>query len=143
MEKPFDKMEIYMRLVDVISLQKLREKFPSLIFIETDKKVEVHFQDIQFWLELDYPQSVIIDGFCVGILDCFSRSSTLEEKKNDMEYQEFWQYILQHEFDRIMFILRVKIVNRELMNRIFDSFTKETLEIYYAMKTLYELKGLN
>lgn len=116
-------------------LRKACQKFFAR-FCRKNGKIHVVFFNLSFYIEALMVSSIFYEEFFYYLIQALYKDSFLYQKKRNTAYQECWQYFIEQEFDQL---LKWPIPYK--MNRIQKSFSCETLQLYQAKQTLYELRN--
>lgn len=132
--------------------QDLNMKDISFQFKKDKKSIKVTFFGLKFTIELwranlledfSFLEANFRRYFYAELLCQMTRRNIMKKEKKNPEYQRFWQHVIMNEFQKIQFFLMVEHFDfiQIHVNDLLTSFSSETYQLYFAMKTLNELKS--
>lgn len=123
-------------------LKKLQNFYPRFQIEKREYEIKVSFFDLKFIIN-PVNIRIIVDQFFLDLVFHLADIPNLNQKINDSEYQKFWQYILKYKHQ---YIFQNRLSNLESLAfriqvaKLVISFSPETLNIYRAIRAIYELK---
>lgn len=100
----------------------------------------ISFLGNHFYADTSYTNSYFY--FYVNLINRLATYPKLSYKKENDEYQKFWQYVIEHEFTEMNWfsLQEESIFVKDQIEKLLSSFSEKTRLIYHAIKTLHELK---
>lgn len=127
--------------------QDLSMKDISFQFQKDKESIKVTFFGLKFTIELWRANLFFLEAnfrgyFYTELLYQMIRRNMMKKEKKNPEYQRFWQYVITNEFPKIQFFLMIEDFDfiQIHVNDLLTSFSPETRQLYFALKTLNELK---